>query len=84
MEASLRNQPGYRRLSRKQRKLRRIPTVDYVFRRRVAGKAEVVMMRFLLYRRWSYTLTLTTPARRWRRLQRANKRMVNSFMRRRR
>lgn len=84
IEIGLRKIPGYKRLRRSMRRMRRVAVIDYVFRRHYDGRAEIVMMRFLLHRGVSYTLTLATPAKQWGRWRRANRRLMRSFRPRRR
>ena len=79
MESGLRKQPGYKRIHRAQQRVGRVPVVDLVFQRKRGAEVEIVMMRFLLFRSSSYAVTLTTPAARWRRWQRSNRRVVSSF-----
>jgi len=84
IETGLRSQPGYKRLRRSKRKLGRIPIVEFVFRRRRAGASEVVVLKLMLYRSWSYALTLVTPARNWKRWRRRNRKLIKTFRPRRR
>lgn len=72
--------PGCTRMQRRQHRLGRVPAMDVQFRRRMGNGAEVVHMRFLFFRRYTLTLTLAAPARGYRRLGRAYRALVDSFV----
>lgn len=57
---------GYRRLSRKQHKLGKVPALDLVFRRNGPKGREVVAGRFLFFRTFSVTLMVAAPNEAWR------------------
>lgn len=80
LEVGLRRQPGYKRLRKRVQRLRhRIGRVDFTFRRTGPAGPQVVMMRFLLYRSSSYTLTLITPAKHWHHWRRRNRYLLRTF-----
>lgn len=70
---------GYQRFHHRQHRMGRVPTLDLGFRRRAARGREVVLMRFLFFRRYTVSLTMTMPARAYRRHQAALRALLDSF-----
>ncbi|MEM9490192.1 MAG: hypothetical protein AAGC55_13675, partial [Myxococcota bacterium] len=74
----------YRRIDQREHRLGRVPALDLAFRhggeRASDERGEwVVLMRFLFFRRYSLSLTLTMPADRYRRFRRAHRAVRDSF-----
>lgn len=70
---------GYRRFHRRQHRIGRVPALDLGFRRRTEQGREVVLMRFLFFRRYTVSLTVTAPARAYRRHQGALRPLLDGF-----
>jgi hypothetical protein len=69
----------YQRFHRRQQRVARVPALDLGFRRDSARGREVVLMRFLFFRRYTVALAVRVPARAYRRHERALRKLVESF-----
>lgn len=72
--------PGYTRLHRQRRRLGKVPAMDLFFRRRTGDGTQVVLLRFLFFRRYTLALALASPARAYRRHGRAHRALVDGFV----
>lgn len=72
---------GYERVSMRGRTLTRldVPVLDLTFRHRTGDRDEIVLMRFLFFRRYSLSLTIRTPAGEFRSHKRAWEQARTSF-----
>jgi hypothetical protein len=81
IEASLKEErPGYKRLYRRKSRVRRVRSLDLVFRHGRGDKREVVAMRMLFFSRYTLMLAISVPAQRWRRERRRTRRVLRSFI----
>jgi hypothetical protein len=70
---------GYQRFHRRQQRVTDVPALDLGFLRDTARGRELVLMRFLFFRRYTLALALTAPAATQRRHERAFRALVDSF-----
>lgn len=71
--------PRYQRFHRRQQRVNKVPALDLGFRRDSERGREVVLMRFLFFRRYTLALALRVPARAYRRHERAFRTLVTSL-----
>jgi hypothetical protein len=71
--------PGYDRFHRKQHRAGSVPVLDLAFRQRTARGREVVLMRFLFFRRYTVVFALRAPASAYRRHDRTWRALHESF-----
>jgi hypothetical protein len=69
----------YQRFHRRQQRVDRVPALDLGFRRDTDGGREVVLMRFLFFRRYTVALAVRVPDRAYRRHGRALRKLIESF-----
>jgi hypothetical protein len=69
----------YQRFHRRQQRVDKVPALDLGFRRDTERGREVVLMRFLFFRRYTLALALRVPAPAHRRHERAFRTLVTSF-----
>jgi hypothetical protein len=69
----------YQRFHRRQQRVNKVPALDLGFRRDSERGREVVLMRFLFFRRYTLALALRVPAPAYRRHERAFRTLVTSF-----
>lgn len=69
----------FERFHERQQRVGAVPALDLGFRRDTERGREVVLMRFLFFRRYTLALALRAPARSWRRHQRTFRALVESF-----
>ncbi len=69
----------YKRLKRTALHKGKVPVLDLVFRHRTDAGEHVVIMRFLFYRRYSVSLSVSVPAREYKRRKRALLGLRDSF-----
>jgi hypothetical protein len=70
---------GYDRFHRKQHRIGSVPVLDLGFRQRSARGREVVLLRFLFFRRYTVAFALRAPAAAYRRHDRAWRALHESF-----
>ena len=70
---------GYHRFHRKQHRVGSVPALDLAFRQRSARGREVVLMRFLFFRRFTLAFALRAPAAAYRRHDRTWRALHESF-----
>lgn len=69
----------YKRLHRGEMRKGTVPVFDLTFRYRDKRGDQVVLMRFVFYRRYSLSLVIRLPARKFRRYKKAMNRVRDSF-----
>jgi hypothetical protein len=69
----------YQRFHHRQQRVSKVPALDLGFRRDSERGREVVLMRFLFFRRYTLALALRVPAPAYRRHERALRTLVTSF-----
>lgn len=69
----------YQRFHRRQQRVNRVPALDLGFRRDTGRGREVVLMRFLFFRRYTLALALRVPAAAHRRHERDFRKLLESF-----
>lgn len=69
----------YQRFHRRQQRIGKVPALDLGFRRDSERGREVVLMRFLFFRRYTLALALRVPAPAYRRHERALRTLLASF-----
>jgi len=69
----------YQRFHRRQQRVNKVPALDLGFRRDSERGREVVLMRFLFFRRYTLALALRVPAPAHRRHERAFRALLESF-----
>lgn len=69
----------YQRFHRRQQRVNKVPALDLGFRRDTERGREVVLMRFLFFRRYTLALALRAPAPAYRRHERAFRALLESF-----
>jgi hypothetical protein len=69
----------YQRFHRRQQRVNQVPALDLGFRRDTERGREMVLMRFLFFRRYTLALALRVPAPAYRRHERAFRSLVTSF-----
>jgi hypothetical protein len=71
---------SFKSLRRRRGKAGRVPTLDLWFQYRATDGADVtVAMRFLFFRRYTLSLAIDTPAKRFRKHRRAVRKLTKSF-----
>lgn len=70
---------GYDRFHRKQHRVGSVPALDLAFRQRGPRGREVVLMRFLFFRRYTLAFALRAPASAYRRHDRTWRALCESF-----
>ncbi len=70
---------GYKRLRQNTTRLGRVPALDLTFRHRDKDGERVVFMRFLFFRTYSLSLSLSLPYRQYRRHKRRLRTVLHSF-----
>ncbi|WP_428264044.1 hypothetical protein [Haliangium sp.] len=70
---------GLDRFHQRRQRLGRVPALDLGFRGRGPNGREVLLTRFLFFRRYTLALTMRVPTRGYRRHQRALRALVESF-----
>lgn len=71
--------PGYDRFRREQHRVGGVPALDLAFRQRSPRGREVVLMRFLFFRRYTLAFALRAPASAYRRHDRTWRALHESF-----
>ena len=69
----------YQRFHHRQQRVARVPALDLGFRRDSERGREVVLMRFLFFRRYALALALRVPAPAYRRHERAFRKLIERF-----
>ena len=72
--------PGFKRLYQNQMRIGKVPALDVTFRRKTNDGTEVVLMRFLFFRRYTLALTLSMPKRAYRRYRRTHRKLIENFV----
>ncbi len=71
---------GFRPLYRRSQRLGRVPSLDLGFRQRSPRGREVVLIRFLFFRRYTLSLALRVPAKSYRRYGSQHRSLMSGFV----